>query len=262
MLRPSSVRCGYFVGAAISAAGLLSALPGTTKAAVLYSDNFDSYTNGNLSGQGGWTATAAAATPMQVAGTVNKFVAIGTSGQDEYHPLSGTAPHLDGNMLETSFTANVTAAQATGDYFTHLSDPAGTSTFFYQRTFAKSTTGGWLLGLLSTSGGTAAPVYGTTVLPLNQDQQVDIKWNFVPGALNDTFVVTVNGSPYLNYTWDPVSSAEPTGISAVNLRQGSAANAANVNFDNLLVQGVLPEPTSLAAVALLGAALMGRRRVR
>src|SRR3954452_18747389 len=110
MLRPSSVRCGYFVGAAISAAGLLSALPGTTKAAVLYSDNFDSYTNGNLSGQGGWTATAAAATPMQVAGTVNKFVAIGTSGQDEYHPLSGTAPHLDGNMLETSFTANVTAA--------------------------------------------------------------------------------------------------------------------------------------------------------
>jgi hypothetical protein len=262
MQRTSTVRVRYVFGAAIAAAGLLACGTGPAKAAILYSDNFDSYANANLSGQGGWTATAAAATPMQVAGAVNKFVAIGTSGQDEYHPLVGTAPHIDGNVLETSFTANVTAAQTNGDYFNHLSDPAGTTTFFYQRVFAKSTTGGWLLGLLSTSGGTAAPVYGTTVLPLNQDQQVDIKWNFVPGALNDTFVVTVNGSPYLNYTWDPVSSAEPTGISAVNLRQGAAANAANVNFDNLLVEGVVPEPTALAGAGLLAAALLRRRRAR
>ena len=124
---------------------------------------------------------------------------------------------------------------------------------------AKSATGGYVLGLLGTSGGT--PAYGSTVLPFNQDQTVDIVWNFVPGALNDTFVVKVNGSPYLNYTWDPTSAAEPTtALSAANLRQGSATAAATVQVDDLVVQGTVPEPTAMATLALVGLGLARRRR--
>jgi len=231
----------------------------TARATIVLSDNFDSYTNGNLSGQGGWTATAAAATPMQVAGAADKYVQLGTSGQDEYKAFSSSLPHTDGNSIETSFTLNASAAQATGDYFSHLSDPAGTTSNFYQRLFAKSATGGYVLGLLGTSGGT--PAYGTTVLPFNQDQTVDIVWNFVPGTLNDTFVVKVNGSPYLNYTWDPTSAAEPTtALSAANLRQGSGTAAATVQVDDLVVQGTVPEPTALATLALVGLGLARRRR--
>src|SRR5688500_13951143 len=122
---------------------------GAADAAIVLSDNFDSYMPAmNPSGQGGWTATAPAATPMQVAGAADKFVQINTSGQDEYKAFSDSVPHTEGNSIATSFTANVTAAQTNGDYFSHLSSPAGTTTFFFQRVFARSSANGFQLGLL------------------------------------------------------------------------------------------------------------------
>jgi len=241
----------------------------TRASIVAFSDNFDSYnSNANLSGQGGWTATAAAATPMQVTGSSNKVVSIGTSGQDEYHALSGSFQTAAGNSIITSATINLTSAQATGDYFLHLSDPVGTSSNFYQRLFAKSTTGGYLLGITDTSGTGSTTDYGTGVLATGTNHDVYVVWNFVAGNNNDTFQVYVdptdtttlsNNTPYATHTWSS-ATVEPATISAVNLRQGSASNAPALTLDNLNVAYV-PEP---ALVGLFTATMLlsMKRRAR
>jgi hypothetical protein len=245
----------------LSVAALCAAVAGLTatpaRATLVLSEAFDTYTNGTLAGQGGWTATTVAATPIQVAGASDKYAQINTSGQDDYKAFSQVIPKIDGNTLDTSMTINMSAAQATGDYFAHLSNPVGTTANFYQRLFAKSSGAGFVLGLLGSSGGSAG--YSATVLNFNQEYDIDIAWTFVPGALNDTFAVTVDSVPYLNYTWDALSGAEPTQISAANLRQGTAANSATVQVDDYVINGVVPEPASLGLLAI-GSVFAIRRR--
>jgi hypothetical protein len=149
-------------------------------------------------------------------------------------------------------------ATATGDYFIHLSDPAGTTSNFYQRLFIKSSGAGYQLGLLGSSTGT--PGYGTGVLNFNQDYDIDVSWTFVAGAKNDTFVVTADNTNYLNYTWDAASTGEPAAqITAANLRQGGGTSAGTMQVDDLQVDGIVPEPTGLGALAM-GAVLAFRRR--
>lgn len=231
-------------------------------AVTVLTDDFNSYTNGNLSGQGGWTATAAAATPMQVAGASDKFVQIGTSGQDEFKAFTTAVPHTDGESIETKATVTVTSAQATGDYFLHLSNPAGTTSNFYQRTFVRSSGAGFQFGLVDTSGTGSTTTFGTTVLNLNQAYNIDIIWNFVAGGTNnDTFTFNVDGSSYLTHTWTSTATAEPTALAAANLRQGSATAAAGVNLDNLqVIASSVPEPAALGILSLALAAGANRRR--
>jgi hypothetical protein len=187
-------------------------------------------------------------------------VAIGTSGQDEYAALSSAVPNALGNFVTTSMDINVTSAGATGDYFSHVSDPVGTTSFFYQRLFARSSGAGYQLGLLDTSGGTTT--WGTTVLNFGDQNHVDVTWTFVPGSNNDTFAVLVNSLPYLVHAWTS-ATAEPAQVSAVNLRQGSAANAAALSLDNLQVNAtIVPEPTCLALIAIGMVAGFIRRRSR
>lgn len=238
----------------------------SASAAVLLSDDF-TYTSGTLSGQGGWTATATAATPMQVSG--NK-VLIGTSGQDEYKAFtSGSMSVVNGNSIYSGLTIRVTAAQATGDYFFHLSNPVGTTSLFYQRLFARSSGGGFQLGMLEISGGTTT--WGGGVLALNTDYRVVVGWTFVAGATNDSFKVYVdpldyveaNNTSYLTHTWTSVT-AEPTAVSAANLRQGNASNSATVTVDNLIVATTfaeaVPEPSTALSLLLGTSALFAVRR--
>src|SRR5213594_3641898 len=106
-------------------------------ASPLVSDDFNSYANGNLVGQGPWLQTGATATsPIQVS---SSQVVLGTSGQDAYDPFPGGAITLtDGTSIYEGLTLNVSAAQLTGDYVTHFTPNAGNTLTFISRLFAKS----------------------------------------------------------------------------------------------------------------------------
>ncbi len=228
----------------------LAVVSGTAFGAIILNDDF-SAPDGPLAGttpdvgSGVWTATAAAATPIQIASGVAK---VKSSGQDDYAAF--TAPFSTAaGYITTSLDINLSAVQATGDYFAHLSNPAGTTTSFYQRLFARSAgTNQFQLGLLDTSGTGSATTWGTTLLNLGSTYHVDIRWNFVTGGSNnDTFALSVGGSPYLTHAWTS-ATPEPTALAAGNLRQGSSATAPTVDVDNLVVNAI-PEPTTLAMLA-------------
>jgi hypothetical protein len=230
-------------------------------AQAVLTDNFDSYTPGALVGQGGWTQTSTTETnAIQVVtqSGPDDAVVLGTSGQDAYKAFTSAVSHTDGFSLQTEFDLIVTDADATGDYFLHLSSPAGTTSNFYQRVFAKSSGAGFVLGLLETAG-TGTTTFGTTVLVLGAEYAVDVLWNFVPGDDNDAFALTVDNLPYLTHTWTSTED-EPTTVEAINLRQGSSSNAPIVVVDNISVS--IPEPASMALLGL-GAGIFGilcRRR--
>jgi hypothetical protein len=206
-----------------------------------------------------WTQTGTSATnPIQTTGSA---VAIGTTGQDAWAGFSAGTPNIAGETLHTAVDLNVSAAAAAGDYFLHMSDPAGTTSNFYQRLFARSSGNGYQLGLLDTSGTNSTITYGTTVLNYGTSYHVDIFWDFVAGPTNDTFDLTVDLAPYLTHTWTS-TLAEPAQLVAANFRQGTAANAPTLTADNLLVEGTVPEPASASLVALSALALAALRRRR
>src|SRR5258706_3089560 len=78
--------------------------------AQIFWDNFDSYSAGNLVGQGPWLQTGASATtPIQVSGG---RAALGTSGQDVNAPFSSPLSLVAGNSFYIGFTLDHSAAQS------------------------------------------------------------------------------------------------------------------------------------------------------
>lgn len=241
---------------------------GVFASTIVFSDDFNK-SNGNLVGTtpntstGNWTQTGATATnPIQIS---SNAVAMGTTGQDAYAGFTSSVPNSgDGSQIHTSMDINVSAAQ-TGDYFSHLSDPVGTTSFFFQRLGAAASGAGYVLQLAVTGGGGAVTTLGSTVLSFNQTYHVDEYWTFVPGATNDTFEVDVTGpsvsGTYLTKTWDS-TNPEPTQISAVNFRQGGSTSSATLSVDNLQVESitVVPEPGTISLVSILLLIGLGRSR--
>jgi hypothetical protein len=261
----------------------LAASPLGSQATVVFYDDFNSYVNGNLAGtaqdalgQGTWRQTStSAATPVQVN---NGTVVLGTSGQDVYAPLTSPISITDGSTFYIGATVDLTAAQATGDYFLHWTPIVGSSTIFPERLFAKSSGAGFVFGYDGSSGGTVN--YSSTVLSLNTSYRVVLAYTGVNGALNDTFALYVNptdtsvegnNTAYLTSGYVG-TGAESTTVAGINLRQGTAANAPSVILDNLTVATLfsdaasaapVPEPSSVAIIVMGGfAGLVALRRKR
>ncbi|MGA2240871.1 MAG: PEP-CTERM sorting domain-containing protein [Verrucomicrobiota bacterium] len=248
-------------------------------ATISFSDNFNSYVNGNLAGlsqdalgQGTWRQTGTVATsPIQVNnGTVVLF-----TGQDAYAPLTSTISITSGSTFYIGATVDLTAAQATGDYFLHWTPTVGNSTIFPERLFAKSSGAGFVFGYDGASGGTVN--YSSTMLSFNTSYRIVLAYTGVNGALNDTFALYVNptdtsvegnNTAYLTSGYVG-TGAESTTVAGINLRQGGASSAPSVILDNLTVATLfsdaapVPEPSALA-LGLVGglAGLVALRRKR
>ena len=230
-----------------------------TFADVNFSDNFNSYANGNLVGQGPWTQTGASATtPIQVS---SGAAVVGTSGQDIYAALAAPINLQDGQSFYIGADLNFSSAQAAGDYFLHYSSPVGTTSVFQERIFAKSSGSGLVLGYDAGAG--TAVNYGSLVLSLNQTYRIVLDYTAVAGITNDTFAMYVNpvdtsvegnNTAYLTSVYNSSSSPESPTVSAINLRQGTAANAPALTVDNLDVTTTfgeaavftVPEPSTIA----------------
>lgn len=252
---------------------LLALVAINLNAATYLIDDFSTgYVNGNLVGQNGWTQTATASNnPIQYQ---DGKAIVNTTGQDTWKALSSQVVKTSGNTLYTRIDLKIASAFATGDYFFNLSDPAGTSSNFYQRLAARSSGIGFQLGLQSTSGTGASMTWGSTVLDLNTEYTVVIAWDFVAGTLNDSFSLYINPTQtdrsllvaeLGTVNWLSTTGPEPASfISAINLRQGSATAAPVVHVDYLSVGdsladvgiSVIPEPSPWASF-LIGLTLLG-----
>jgi hypothetical protein len=257
---------------------ILTSFPLGSQATVYFYDDFNSYANGNLAGttqngvgQGTWAQTSTSATtPVQVN---NGTVVLGTSGQDAYAPLTSPISITDGSTFYIGATVDLTAAQATGDYFLHFTPTVGNSSIFPERLYAKSSGAGFVFGYDGASGGTVN--YSSTVLNLNTSYRIVLAYTGVNGTLNDTFALYVdptdtsvegNNSAYLTSGYVG-TGAESTTVAAINLRQGSATSAPSVILDNLAVATLfsdaapVPEPSSVAFFVMGGfAGLVALRR--
>jgi hypothetical protein len=263
---------------------LMLALASSQAANYLTVDFATGYTPGNLAGitanaagQNDWKQTSTSATtPIQI--NANQQAVIGASGQDVYKAFTTAFTKSDGTSIFFRSRFALTGSTATGDYFMHLSPTAGDSSNFLGRIGAKLTAAGastYLLGAQSTSGTGGLMTYGTRALNLNTFYDVILKWDFVAGGVNDTFSLFVdptsnvlaNLSPYVTANWLS-TTAEPTTLAAVNLRQGTAGNATTALISSLSVGsslsdvGVVPEPSSGALLVLGGAALVAVRSLR
>ncbi len=190
----------------------------------------------------GWTVTQANVTnPISVVSPGLSFTdylnsglgnaaALANNGQDIY--IGGTGVSADSAYC--SAMINVSAAQATGDYFFAML-PNNSSTNFIGRIFIKSTSGGYLLGLAKGSSGTA---YGSTVLSLNTTYAIVCKYAFRSGNSTDdevslyVFTTSMPASEPLTAEVGPISgTTDAPNISRIVLRQGNASNAPTMVVD-------------------------------
>lgn len=158
------------------------------------------------------------------------------AGQDAYKTLNDS---VSTGSLYVSFMVNVTSAQ-TGDYFFAFLPPTNTQNYT-ARFYAKDSSGGLAFGLsksTATSGGIFYTggnySFGTTYL-------VVIKYQFVPGATNDSMYAYIfsSGVPSVEpaaATIGPVTGTLPDNtLGRIALRQGSTTNPPIANIDGFKV---------------------------
>jgi len=253
--------------AALFSTGALQA----SAASSLYKATFNSptYSDGALNtntdtttaGQDGWLNTSGGGTNnIAVSNSAtNGIVSLTTSGQDVRHPFDSGQTVTGGSVY---FEADITvsAAQNTGDYALHFSD--GGASNFYARTYIKASGAGFQMALGTGSG---TPVtYGTTVLNFGQTYHVLARYDFVPGATNDTGALYINptsvdGSSDTPYVAATTTGTDATTIAAIALRQGTAGSAATLTVDNFGAFTV-PEPGALGLFGAMTLFSLRRRR--
>lgn len=167
---------------------------------------------------------------------VGNAAALTTSGQDIYRDLQASVSTGD---VYLSFMLNVSAAQATGDYFIAML-PSGSTSNFFSRFFVKSSSTGYVLGV---SKWTEAAIYGTNVLSFNTTYFVVVKYSFSAATTTDdqaSVYVLSSGIPSTEPTSTYVgptagTATDQANFSRICLRQGNASNAATLVVDGIRV---------------------------
>jgi hypothetical protein len=213
----------------------------------IVTENFN-YTVGTGLAANGWVGTGA--TPS----TLNPILVTASSITYTGYPGSGVGSEItlttSGEDLNKSFSAittgniyfsalvNLSAAQATGDYFLHIGDlPAGT--IYFGRTYVKLDGTKIAFGILNTSGGTPAPTatYTASNYDLNTTYVIVVKVNAATGASSLIVNPDFTAEPTTGWVTSSVgTSAVPTaGFTTINIRQGSGTAAATLKIDGIRV---------------------------
>lgn len=260
----------FYCGSLLLGTSLVSAAP-------LFSDNFDSYTEDPLVGQGPWIITGSATNnPISIS---DGKVVLGIAGGQDANAGFAATSNTEGTSFYIGMTINVTSATAAGDYFAHVTPNAGNSSSFFSRVFIRSSGVGFQLGLVDTSGAGSTITYGSEVLDFGSDYRVVVGQNFLSGSNNDTFSVYVdptdgtvaaNNTAYLNHTWTSTAFAETNSYGSINLRQGGSSSSAGLTVDDLIVSTtfgdvtLIPEPSTyamlLGGLCALGLSFRSKRK--
>ncbi|MGU3376976.1 beta strand repeat-containing protein [Chryseobacterium sp. M5A1_1a] len=214
------------------------------KAQSLLTDSFN-YAPGTLLTATNWTALAGTGTNnitvssgnLSLAGSIgngmgNK-IPLANNGQDVYRTFtSTTAP------VYSSLVVNVSAANATGDFFYSIGTSAVPSSTVGAKLFVKSNGSGFSFGVLRGTGGT--PVYETVVRPFNTNMMLVLKYEVVAGATNDAVKLYINPSlssepSIADVEYTAAIGSDAGAFSAIALLQGTAANAPTLEVDGINV---------------------------
>ena len=221
----------------------------TSKAQLLFEENFD-YAVGDSLTSHTWIAHSGGTTNAQTvvspgltyagypSSGIGNAASLTTTGQDVNRQFTDS---VTSGTVYASFMANVTNAQAAGDYFFHLG-PRTMGNIFMGRAFVKLAANGNLAFGLSKSSTNAPvfPIYGDSVYSAGTTYLLVVKYQFNAGANDDTVSLFIN--PLISLV-EPVPDLQhgtsvandPVSIGTVALRQGTASNAPNVKVDGIRI---------------------------
>ncbi len=219
-------------------------------ALVLMSDNFDSYTSGNLVGQGGWAAHSGAGNvPVQVVNGTVKLITQSASAEDVNKSVGATMGA--GDVWYAGLDVIVGSSSLGKDYFAHFLQ--GTSNFAARVGVDIGSGGKFAFGLLG------VPAYSEAltafVYDVEQTYRVVTSYNFTTGLCT----MWVNGTEVLTQNWYTGNAN-----TAYAFRQGSSGSL-RLTVDNLVVatsyaEAAVPEPATMALLGLGGLLAVVRRK--
>ena len=201
----------------------------------------------------GWVSHSGTAGQLVADGSVAKMVA--GNGEDVNKAFSSayTIEASKYNKIEYSLTVNVANATglttaATGEYFMHLVNPAGTApagASFVARLYIKGTATGYALGVLNNgavpTGGSVTPTFGTEVAYGTPSNVVltYIVDNTIASPTN-TATLQINSQPLLTNATG-IGTA-PAALSGIAIREAGTATTGTgtVTLDNLVVKTYTP----------------------
>ena len=205
----------------------------------------------------GWVSHSGTAGQLVADGSVAKMVAGSSEDVNKAFSSAYTIEASKYNKIEYSLTVNVAAATglttaATGEYFMHLVNPAGTApagASFVARLYIKGSTTGYALGVLNNgavpTGGSVTPTYGTEVAYGTPSNVVltYIVDNTIASPTN-TATLQINSQPLLTNATG-IGTA-PAAISGIAIREAGNATAGTgaVSIDNLIVKTYTPSTLS------------------
>ena len=243
---------------------------GSLKAQLLVTEDFNYATSSTLVVANGYTANtgtgtnnltiAASGTGLSYTGSPRSAVGLAlpmlNSGEDAYRSYTSQTT----GAVYASALINLSAVNATGDYFFSLM----TGATYNVRLYAKTSGAGYVLGVGKSSG---TAVYDATVRALSTTFLVVIKYQFNTGTATDD-VVSLFISPALGGTEPAATVSTGSGttdaasISSYGFRQGTAANAPTLVIDGIMVGtswaavtqsgSIKTSPTSLTGGTLTG----------
>ena len=206
----------------------------------------------------GWVSHSGTAGQLVADGSVAKMVA--GNGEDVNKAFSSayTIEASKYNKIEYSLTVNVADATglttaATGEYFIHLVNPAGTApagASFVARLYIKGSTTGYSLGVLNNgavpTGGSVTPTYGTEVAYGTPSNVVltYIVDNTIASPTN-TATLQINSQPLLTNATG-IGTA-PAALSGIAIREAGSATTGTgtVTLDNLVVKTYTPSLSTI-----------------